>query len=147
MADLAYPDRLIRDVLESARVIAVVGASPNPERASHDVMSFLQSRGYHCIPVNPASREPEILGEKVYPSLAEVPGPIDLVDVFRRSGEAGAVLDAAIAVGARAVWMQLDVRDDEAAARGERAGLQVIMDRCPKIEMPRLGISGPRSRG
>lgn len=137
-------DEQIRVVLEAARVIAVVGASPRPDRDSHEVMSFLQSRGYRCIPVNPVARESEILGEKVYASLAEVPEAIDLVDVFRRSEDAGAVLDEAVACGARAVWMQLGVRDDAAAERGHAAGLEVIMDRCPKIEMPRLGISGPR---
>lgn len=143
MAALSYPDALIRSVLESSRVIAVVGASPRPERDSHDVMGFLQSRGYRCVPVNPASARSEILGEKVYASLAEVPERIDLVDVFRRSEAAGTVVDEAIAVGAKAVWMQLGVRDDAAAERAERAGLRVIMDRCPKIELPRLGI-GPR---
>jgi predicted CoA-binding protein len=140
-------DAQIRRVLEEARVIAVVGASPKPERDSHGVMAFLQSQGYRCIPVNPASREPEILGEKVYPSLADVPEPIDLVDVFRRSEQAGAVIDEAIAMGAGAVWLQLGVRDEAAAARAEQAGLGVVMDRCPKIEMPRLGISGPRQPG
>ena len=134
-------------MLEDARVVAVVGASPNPERDSHDVMAFLQSSGYRCIPVNPASCEPEILGEKVYASLEEIPERIDLVDVFRRSDRAGAVIDEAIAVGAGAVWLQLSVRDEQAAMRAEQAGLGVVMDRCPKIEMPRLGISGPRRSG
>jgi predicted CoA-binding protein len=109
-------------------------------------MAFLQAHGYRCIPVNPVARESEIRGEKVYASLAEVPEPIDLVDVFRRSEDAGAVVDDAIEVGARAVWMQLGVQDDAAAKRAEAAGLAVVMDRCPKIEMPRLGISGPQSR-
>ncbi len=140
-------DALIRRVLEDARVIAVVGASPNPQRDSHGVMGFLQSRGYRCIPVNPASRELAILGEKVYASLAEIPERIDLVDVFRRSEQAGAVVDEAIAAGAGAVWLQLGVRDEQAAARAEQAGLGVVMDRCPRIEMPRLGISGPRQSG
>jgi predicted CoA-binding protein len=145
---VAHPasDELIREVLTATRVIAVVGASPRPERDSHDVMAFLQAHGYRCIPVNPVARESEIRGEKVYASLAEVPEPIDLVDVFRRSEDAGAVVDDAIEVGARAVWMQLGVQDDAAAKRAEAAGLAVVMDRCPKIEMPRLGISGPRSR-
>lgn len=145
MARAADSDEKIREVLGATRVIAVVGASPNRERDSHEVMAFLQSRGYRTIPVNPASREPEILGEKVFASLADVPDRIDLVDVFRRSEQAGAVVDEAIAVGACAVWLQLGVVDEAAAARAEAAGLQAVMDRCPKIEMPRLGISGPRS--
>ena len=140
-------DVQIRRVLENARVIAVVGASPNPERDSHGVMAFLQSHGYRCIPVNPASREAEILGEKVYASLAEIRESVDMVDVFRRSELAGTVVDEAIAAGAGAVWLQLGVRDEAAAARAEQAGLGVVMDRCPKIEMPRLGISGPRQPG
>ena len=137
-------DALIREILEGARVVAVVGASPRPERDSHEVMAFLQARGYCCIPVNPASSSAEILGENVYATLADVPVPVDLVDVFRRSEHAGAVVDEAIATGAKAVWMQLGVRDDDAAARAETAGLRVVMDRCPKIEIPRLGITGPR---
>ena len=137
---LHYADAQLRTILEGARVIAVVGASPRPERASNEVMTFLQGRGYRCIPVNPAAREAEILGEKVYARLAEIPEPVDLVDVFRRSEQAGAVVDEAIAIGARAVWMQLEVRDDDAAARAERAGLACVMDRCPKVEISRLGI-------
>ena len=137
---LHYADAQLRAILEGARVVAVVGASPRPERASNEVMTFLQSRGYRCIPVNPAAREAEILGEKVYASLAEIPEPVDLVDVFRRSEQAGAVVDEAIAICARAVWMQLEVRDDDAAARAERAGLACVMDRCPKIEISRLWI-------
>jgi predicted CoA-binding protein len=103
-------------------------------------MAFLQSRGYRCIPVNPASREPEILGEKVYRSLADLPERIDLVDVFRRSEHAGEVVDQAIAAGARSVWLQLGVRDDAAAERARAAGIRIVMDRCPKLEIPRLGI-------
>jgi predicted CoA-binding protein len=133
-------DDLIRSILEESRVVAVVGVSPRPERDSHEVMAFLQSRGYRCIPVNPASREPEILGEKVYRSLADLPERIDLVDVFRRSEHAGEVVDQAIAAGARSVWLQLGVRDDAAAERARAAGIRIVMDRCPKLEIPRLGI-------
>lgn len=137
-------DERIREVLERTRVIAVVGASPRVDRDSHRVMGFLQRCGYRCIPVNPACSEAEILGEKVYARLLDIRERVDLVDVFRRSEYAGAVVDDAIAIGARTVWMQLGVRDEEAAGRGHEAGLQVVMDKCPMIEMPRLGISGPR---
>lgn len=147
MAAPVPPEEAIRRVLESARTIAVVGASPRPERDSHEVMAFLQEQGYRCYPVNPASAAPEILGVAVCATLAEVPEPIDVVDVFRRSEHAGAVVDEAIAVGAKAVWMQLGVVDELAAKRAREAGLDVVMDRCPKIEIPRLGISGPKSRG
>jgi uncharacterized protein len=140
-----YPDAYIRDILEGARTIAVVGASPRPNRPSHRVMLFLQRHGYRCIPVNPFAAGSEILGERVYARLADIPDdpiwPIDTVDIFRRSEMAGSVVDEAIASGAKAVWMQLDVRDDAAAARAEAAGLKVVMDRCPAIEIPRLGVS------
>jgi predicted CoA-binding protein len=138
---LAYDDGLIRRVLESVRTIAMVGASPAPTRPSHGVMRFLQRKGYRVIPVNPDGGR-EINGERVYARLAEVPGPIDMVDVFRAPEEAGGVVDEALAVapekGIRVVWMQLGVRDDEAARRARAAGLTVIMDRCPAIEYPRL---------
>jgi predicted CoA-binding protein len=143
----AYPDDYLRGILTSARTIAVVGASPRPQRPSHGVMRFLQRHGYRAIPVNPFAAGQEILGERVYASLADIPreltGPIDMVDIFRRSDAAGAVVDEAIAVGAKTVWMQLDVRDDAAAARAEAQGVKVVMDRCPAIEIPRLG-SAPR---
>ena len=135
-----YPDAYLRDILTSVHTIAVVGASPRRERPSHGVMAYLQRRGYRTIPVNPFAAGGTINGETVYASLAEVPEPIDMVDIFRRPEAAGAVVDAAITVGAKIVWMQLGVRDDAAAARGEAKGLKVVMNRCPAIEIPRLGL-------
>ena len=136
----SYSDDYLRSILESVRTIAVVGASPRPERPSHRVMAYLQRRGYRSIPVNPNAVGGTINGERCYASLAEVPEPIDMVDVFRRTEAAGGVVDEAIAVGAKVVWMQLGVRDDDAAARAEARGLKVVMNRCPAIEIPRLGL-------
>lgn len=133
-------DELIRGLLRRTRTIAVVGASPRPDRPSHGVMRFLQSRGYRCIPVNPACAGQQILGETVYADLASVPVPVDLVDVFRHSAAAGEVVDQAIATGAGAVWLQLGVINEPAAQRARAAGLTVVMDRCPAIEIPRLGL-------
>jgi predicted CoA-binding protein len=139
-------EAVIRRVLAGARTIALVGASERPERDSHHVMQFLQQRGYRVIPVNPACAGRQILGETVRASLREIDEPVDLVDVFRRSEAAGEVVDEAIAIGARAVWLQLGVIDQAAAARARSAGLDVVMDRCPAIEMPRLAIPGPARR-
>src|SRR5579862_7258858 len=140
-----YPDAYLRDILTSTRTIAVVGASPRPHRPSHRVMQFLQRHGYRAIPVNPHAAGGEILGERVYARLADIPedlvGPIDMVDIFRRSEAAGQAVDEAIAASAKFVWMQLDVRDDAAAARAEASGLKVVMDRCPAIEIPRLSLA------
>jgi len=132
-------DADIRDILTTVETIAVVGWSPNPDRPSHRVAAFLAARGYRVIPVNPGQAGTTALGEVVRASLAEA-GPVDMVDIFRRSEEAGGVVDAAIAHGAKVVWMQLGVIDDAAAARAEAAGLRVVMDRCPAIEIPRLGL-------
>ena len=112
----------IRDLLTTARVIAVVGWSPNPDRPSHGVAAFLARQGYRVIPVNPGQAGQLALGEVVQASLATIEGPVDIVDIFRRSEEAGAVVDAAIAIGAKAVWLQLGVRDEAAAARARDAG-------------------------
>jgi predicted CoA-binding protein len=136
----SYPDDYLRAILEGVHTIAVVGASPRRERPSHGVMAYLQRRGYRTIPVNPNAAGGMINSERVYASLAEVPEPIGMVDVFRRSEMAGEVLDQAIAIGAKVVWMQLGVRDDAAASRAEMAGLKVVMNRCPAIEIPRLGL-------
>ncbi len=138
----SYPDTYLRDILMSVRTIAVVGASPRPQRPSHGVMRYLQRLGYRTIPVNPFAAGATILGERCLAALGEIGEPIDVVDVFRRSEFAGAVVDQAIAVGAAVVWMQLGVVDREAAARAEAAGIKVVMDRCPAIEIPRLGL-GP----
>lgn len=132
-------DAEIRDILTSVTTIAVVGWSPKPDRPSHGVAAFLKRRGYRVIPVNPGQAGQQALGETVVATLAEA-GPVDMVDIFRRSEEAGAVVDQAIAVGAKVVWMQLGVADEAAAARARAAGLRVVMNRCPAIEIPRLGL-------
>jgi hypothetical protein len=135
-----YPDPYLRDILTSVRTIAIVGASPRRERPSHGVMAYLQRRGYRTIPLNPNAAGGKIHGETVYARLADVPKPIDMVDVFRRSEMVGSVVDEAITAGAKVVWMQLGVRDDDAAARAEAHGLKVVMNRCPAIEIPRLKL-------
>ncbi|MHC4067748.1 MAG: CoA-binding protein [Planctomycetota bacterium] len=141
-AELAYGDAQLRAILHSAQTIAMVGISPRWNRPSFFAMKYLQAKGYRIVPVNPGAAGQTILGETCYASLAEVPGPIDMVDVFRDAEAAGAVVDEAIALkadkGIRVVWMQLGIRNDAAAARGAAAGLTVIMNRCPKIEYGRL---------
>jgi predicted CoA-binding protein len=135
-----YPDPYLRDILTGVRTIAVVGASPQRGRPSHRVMAYLRRRGYRAIPVNPNAAGGTIHGETCYATLAEIPEPIDMVDIFRRAETAGEVVDEAIAVGAKVVWMQLGVRDDDAAVRAEARGIKVVMNRCPAIEIPRLGL-------
>ena len=133
-----YPDAYLRDILESVRTVAVVGASPKSDRPSHGVMRYLQRSGYRVVPVNPTAAGETINGERCRATLAEIGEPVDMVDVFRRSEHAGVVVDEAIAIGAKVIWMQLGVRDDVAAARAEKAGIKVVMNRCPAIERPRL---------
>jgi uncharacterized protein len=123
------------EAILALRTWAVVGCSPEPWRASHDVARFLIARGYDVIPINP--NVDEVLGRTRHSSLADVPVPVDVVDIFRRSSEAGRHVDEAIAVGAKAVWMQLGVIDAAAAQRARAAGLLVVMDRCPAIELTR----------
>ena len=131
-------DADVRAILEGMRTWAVVGCSPDPGRDSHRIAALLQRQGYRVIPVNPAAEE--ILGERCYPSLADIPADagVEVVDVFRRASEAGAHVDEAIALGARAVWLQLGVIDPDAIERARAAGLRAVMDRCPAIELPRL---------
>lgn len=137
-------DPTVESVLTTTRTWAVVGCSPDPWRDSHGVADALQRWGFRVIPVNPAVDE--VLGVRCYPSLLDIPAEegVEVVDVFRRSAEAGRHVDEAIEIGATAVWLQLGVIDEAAAARARAAGLQVVMDRCPKIEFPQLS-SRPRS--
>ena len=132
-------DADLRDILTSVKTIALVGWSPKPDRPSHRVAEYLKRRGYRVIPVNPGQAGQQALGETVVATLAEA-GPVDMVDIFRRSEEAGAVADEAVAQGAKVVWMQLGVVDEAAASRARQAGLKVVMNRCPAIEIPRLGL-------
>ena len=136
---IPYTDAKIRRILSTVRVIALVGASANWNRPSYFVMKYLQGKGYRVIPVNPANAGKEMLGETVYASLRDIPEKIDMVEVFRASDQVPPVVDDAIAIGAKVVWMQLGVRNDAAAAAAEAAGIEVIMNRCPKIEYGRLG--------
>ncbi|MCZ8332737.1 MAG: CoA-binding protein [Rhodobacteraceae bacterium] len=132
----------IRRILTEVRTIALVGWSPKAERPSHRVAAFLKGKGFRVIPVNPGQAGQVALGEVVRASLSEIGEPVDMVDIFRRSDEAGAVVDEALAVlpGLKAVWMQLGVEDAAAAARAEARGVAAVMNRCPAIEMPRLGM-------
>ena len=150
---LVYRDNYIEEILREIRTIAMVGASANWVRPSSFAMKYLQGKGYRVIPINPGQAGKEILGANCYANIGEVPGHIDMVDIFRSSDIAGAIVDEVIPLVAeknnRVIWMQLGVRDDAAAARAEAAGLQVVMDRCPKIEYGRLfgelGWSGVNS--
>ena len=133
-------DEEIYDLLANTRTIAMIGASDPPDRPSYGVMAYLQSRGYRVIPVNPQITGEHVHGEYVWRELAQIGEPIDMVDIFRRPLAAGEAVDEAIAAGAKSVWLQIGVINHDAAARAEAAGLKVVMDRCPKIEIPRLRV-------
>src|SRR5262245_13389779 len=135
-----YDDAYIRGILNTVKTIAMVGISPKDNRPSYFAFKYLLERGYHMIPVNPGQAGEEILGQKVYAKLADIPEPIDMVDVFRASQYAPGVVEDALALKPKpsVIWMQLGIRNDEAAARAEAAGLKVVMNRCPKIEYGRL---------
>ncbi len=133
-------DTPLADLLAATRTIALVGISDRPDRPSFGVMKALQDHGYRVIPVNPRITGAHVHGEYVWRDLAQIGEPIDMVDIFRRSDAAGAVVDEAIAIGAKSVWMQIGVVDEAAAARAEAAGLAVVMNRCPKIELARLRL-------
>ena len=133
-------DSEIRDLLGKPRRIAVIGASPNPARASNEVLAFLIRQGHDVIAVNPGHAGSTIHGAPVVATLANVEPPAEIVDIFRNSAQAGAAVDEAIVHGAKAVWMQIGVIDEAAAKRADAAGLVVVMDRCPKVEIPRLGL-------
>jgi len=133
-------DEDIAKLLKNSRTIAMIGASDRADRPSYGVMKFLQGWGYRVIPVNPQITGEHVHGEFVWRELAQIGVPIDIVDIFRRPQAAAVAVEQAIFVGAKAVWMQIGVINEEAAAKAEAAGLKVVMDRCPKIEIPRLGI-------
>jgi predicted CoA-binding protein len=133
-------DAEIHDLLSSTRTIAMIGASDRPDRPSWGVMRFLQEWGYRVIPVNPQITGEHIHGEYVWRELSQIGEPIDMVDIFRRPQAAGEAVDEAIAAGAKSVWLQMGVINHEAAARAEAAGLHVVMDRCSKIDLPRLRV-------
>ena len=133
---LITQDSDLKRLFETVRTIAVVGCSPRPERPGHYVAKYLQDLGYRIIPVNPG--QSEILGEKCYASLRDIPEPVDMVDCFRRAEDIPPVVEDAIAIGAKFVWMQLGIVNEEAAQRATDAGIEVVMDRCPKIDYPRL---------
>jgi predicted CoA-binding protein len=134
-------DEEIAELLTTARTIAVVGASDRPDRPSYGVMKFLQDHGYRVFPVKPQITGEHVLGEFVWRELAQIGVPIDIVDIFRRPDAVDEAVEQAVFAGAKAVWMQIGVVNEEAAARAEAAGLKVVMDRCPKIEIPRLGLA------
>jgi hypothetical protein len=146
----SYRDSDIRDILVRHRVVAMVGASPNPSRPSYFVMKYLLARGFDVVPVNPGHAGKQFLGQPVFATLGDIDRPIEIVDIFRNAQAALPITKDAIRIGAKVVWMQLGVRNDEAAELAEAAGLKVVMNRCPKIEYGRLsgeiGWAGVNSR-
>ena len=141
--DAASADpQVIGDILKNYRVVAVVGLSPKPERPSYQVAEYLKQHGYRIIPVNPGQRE--ILGEKCYPSLKDIPFSVEVVDIFRNVEAIPAIVDEAIQVGAKAVWMQLNLVEPESARKAKEAGLKVVMDRCLKVEHSKSGPAGAK---
>jgi uncharacterized protein len=136
----SYPDSYIRGILNTVKTIAMVGISPKENRPSYFAFKYLLERGYHMIPVNPGQIGKEILGQKCYASLSDIPEPIDMVDIFRGSQHVPPIVEEALTLKPKpmVIWMQLTIRNDEAAKRAEEAGLKVVMDRCPKIEYGRL---------
>lgn len=151
-APLVYSDDFIGGILRTVKTIAMVGASDNPARPSWIAFKYLRQRGFRMLPVNPVLAGRDILGVPVYASLAAIPDPVDMVDIFRNSAAAGGIVDEALALRPppKVIWMQLSVRDDAAASRAKAAGVEVVMDRCPKIEYGRLtgeiGWTGVNSR-
>jgi len=142
MSNDAYPDAFLRDILAAVKTIAVVGASNRKKRLSYGVFAYLLARGYQVIGVNPGLAGKSVHGTAFFKTLADVPGAIDMVDIFRNSAAAGGIVNETLALNPRpkVIWMQLGVRDDAAAARAQALGVKVVMDRCPKIEYERLAI-------
>lgn len=141
-----HDESMIRKILTETKTIALVGASNKPERPAYHVMQFLLSKGYTVIPVNPGLAGNDLLGQTVYADLAAIPDTIDMVDIFRNSEAVPEIVEEAITVGAKTIWMQVGVINEDAAQTAEAAGMQVVMNACPKIEMPKLGIAGPSSQ-